>query len=1002
MRPTSMPLLACLFAIFAGQVAVADETFLDSVAPVLARRCLSCHNDQKSGGGLSMVDPQQLIDDGYIEVADAGSSHIVELISPSNGRAEMPKDSDPLSAEEITAIRSWIDAGAVLPANFQLQPPKIADRQWWSLEPIGSDAEGELRSIVDERLDAKLAQQGLTALPPADPVTLIRRVTYDLSGLPPTPQQVDAFVTQSRDDPEQAWRDLVDRLLAAPEFGEKWGQHWLDIARYAETHGYDKDQPRNNAWPYRDYVINSFNSDKPFGQFAREQIAGDVLADETSEGIVATGFLSAGPWDLIAHVEVGEGKLDGRIAKHLDRDEMATAVFNVFQSTTIQCAQCHNHKFDPIESEDYYRVHAVFAGVDRANRVYAGLSAEQQRQKHALQQERDAITRQRDEAKKTFEQKVERRAAAIDPRLDALRQKANQSTPPPQHGFHSQIAARADVVKWVEVDLGTPQPIDRIELIACFDDFNNIGAGFGFPVRFKVDVTADATLTDQNSVTIFDRTADDFTNPEATPVNIDVGGQVVRIVRVTATKLAERRNDFILALGELRLLSPVDGTDGTDVAVGAEVNASDAIPPNARWSPRFLVDQRYHRLSLNQAEAKQWKQLREQRRAIVAAATTPEYQRQIEQWTKRLAEIEQELSVIPPGQFVYAVATEFPKQGKFLPTKGSVRAIHFLNRGDLQAPGARMLPGAPELWPGGPSRFVDREDYDEAEARVALARYVTRRDNPLIWRSIANRIWQWTFGKPLVGTPNDFGRMGMLPTHPELLDQLAARLRDDPEQSIKSIVRELVCTNAYRRASFADGFEDITRTNLTIDASNDGLWRFNRRRLTAEEFRDSVLAVSGTLRTGDRGGPSFQDFVIERPQHSPHYEYDLHDPNDPASHRRTIYRFVVRSQPQPMLTTLDCADPSISIARRDESTTALQALAQWNNRLIEAMSKRFADRLSAETTADDEAIRLACRLAWGRDANETERGPLTELLTEHGLETLCRVVLNASAMMYLD
>ncbi len=261
MRPTLMPLLACLFAIPAGSPAAADDPFLNSVVPVLARRCLSCHNDQKTGGGLSMVEPQRLIDDGYIAGADAGSSHIVELISPSNGRAEMPKDSDPLSAEEITAIRRWIDAGAVLPPDFQLQPPKIADRQWWSLEPIGSDAEGELRTIVDERLDAKLVQHGLTPLPPADPVTLIRRVTYDLSGLPPTPQQVDAFVAQSRIDPAKAWQDLVDRLLAAPEFGEKWGQHWLDIARYAETHGYDKDQPRNNAWPYRDYVINSFNSD---------------------------------------------------------------------------------------------------------------------------------------------------------------------------------------------------------------------------------------------------------------------------------------------------------------------------------------------------------------------------------------------------------------------------------------------------------------------------------------------------------------------------------------------------------------------------------------------------------------------------------------------------------------------------------------------------------------------------------------------------------------------
>ncbi|WP_182867166.1 DUF1549 domain-containing protein [Rhodopirellula sp. JC639] len=998
MRP-NLILLTCLYALVTGLVSRADDPFTDSVAPVLARRCLSCHNDQKSGGGLSLVDPRRLIELGYVEVSDAPSSHLVELISPHDGRAEMPKDSDPLRPDQIAAIVAWIDSGANIPAGFRIEPATVADRDWWSLRPIKPAPQGELHSIVDSMIDAKLADYSLNPLPTADPLTLIRRISYDLNGLPPTPQQIDAFVRQHQIDPENAWRELVDRLLAAPEFGEKWGQHWLDIARYAETHGYDKDQPRNNAWPYRDYVIQSLNADKPFGQFAREQIAGDVLADDKSEGIVATGFLAAGPWDLIAHVEVGEEKLDGRIAKHLDRDEMATAVFNVFQSTTIQCAQCHNHKFDPIESTDYYRVHAVFAGIDRADRVYAGLSADQQRQKQGLQQERDTITRRRDQAKQAFEQTIAQRAAAIDPELKALDEKANRFPPPPQHGFHSQIASRSDELKWVEVDLGTPQQIDQIELIACYDDYNHIGAGFGFPVRFKVDVTTEAELTDQNATTVFDATADDFANPASSPLEIEFDRQPIRIIRVTATKLAERRNDFILAVGEMRA---IHADDEVNVAIGSDVNASDHIPPNARWSPRFLVDGTYYRSGLDESETKRWKELRERRDEIVVATSTPEHERQMKQWAERLADIDQQLKEIPAGQRVYAAAMDFPKRGKFLPTGGVARPIHFLNRGDLRAPGERVLPGAPELWPGAPSQFASQQGYDEAEARAALARYVTGQDNPLIWRSIANRIWQWTFGKPLVGTPNDFGRMGMRPTHPELLDLLAARLRDDPDQSIKSIVRELVLTDAYRRASFATDRSDVTQQNLAIDASNDWLWRFNRRRLTAEEFRDTVLAVSGVLRTDLRGGPSFKDFVIERPQHSPHYEYELHDPNDPASHRRTIYRFVVRSQPQPMLTTLDCADPSISTARRDESTTALQALAQWNNRLVEAMSQRFADRVSQETTTDDQAIRLACRLAWGRDANEAEREPLTQLLAEHGRETLCRVVFNASAMMYLD
>jgi hypothetical protein len=274
---------------------------------------------------------------------------------------------------------------------------------------------------------------------------------------------------------------------------------------------------------------------------------------------------------------------------------------------------------------------------------------------------------------------------------------------------------------------------------------------------------------------------------------------------------------------------------------------------------------------------------------------------------------------------------------------------------------------------------------------------LTRKDNPLLWRSIANRLWQWTFGRPLVGTPNDFGRMGMQPTHPELLDYLAVGLRDDPEQSIKRVIRLLVTSNAYQRSS------DNRQSNANVDSENETLWRFNRRRLTAEEFRDSMLAVSGALQLDQLGGPSFRDFVIERPQHSPHYEYDLHDPTDSATHRRTIYRFVVRSQPQPMLTLLDCADPSISVARRDESTTALQALTQWNSRLVEVMSRKFAERLREESETDTggKVIR-ACRLAWGREPDPSEQALLTELSEKEGEETLCRVILNTSALTYID
>ncbi len=347
---------------------------------------------------------------------------------------------------------------------------------------------------------------------------------------------------------------------------------------------------------------------------------------------------------------------------------------------------------------------------------------------------------------------------------------------------------------------------------------------------------------------------------------------------------------------------------------------------------------------------------------------------------------------MPKGELVYAAAAEFSAQGNFKPTGGKPRPIHLLHRGDLKAPGERLQPGLPPLWPGAAAEFKLPAGAPEASARAELAQAISSRDNPLFWRSMANRLWQWTFGQPLVGTPNDFGRMGLPPTHPELLDFLARRLRDDPRHSLKALVRLLVTSAAYRRASSHDP------ANARLDAGNAHLWRAQRRRLSAEEFRDSLLAVSGALRQEPRGGPSFQDFVIEKPQHSPHYEYHLHDPEDPASHRRSVYRFVVRSQPQPLLTTLDCADPSLSVARRDESTTALQALSQWNHRLVEAMARRLAQRLRA----GDDPVTEACRLVLGRPPTAVERPLLQDHLQAEGLESLARVIFNLNAFIYLD
>jgi len=235
----------------------------------------------------------------------------------------------------------------------------------WAFKPATRPAVPHVNGAanpIDAFIHERLTREKLTPAPQADRRTLIRRLTFDLAGLPPTPAEVDAFVADARPD---AYSKLVDRLLASPRYGERWARHWLDVVHFGETHGYDKDKPRPNAWPYRDYVIRSLNDDMPYSRFVKEQLAGDVLYPGMADGIVATGFIAAGPWDFVGHVELREGTSDKELTRSNDRDDMVMTTMSTFQSLTVHCARCHNHKFDPITQEDYYRLQAVFAGVDR-------------------------------------------------------------------------------------------------------------------------------------------------------------------------------------------------------------------------------------------------------------------------------------------------------------------------------------------------------------------------------------------------------------------------------------------------------------------------------------------------------------------------------------------------------------------------------------------------------------------------------------------------------------
>lgn len=925
---------------------------------------------------------------------------------------------------------------------------ETAGVDWWAFKPLtrpavpesGSGAPGAPGALtaIDHFVIAAQRARGLEMSPEADRRTLIRRLYYDLIGLPPAPEAVESFVSDS--DPD-AYRKLVDGLLHSERYGERWARHWLDVIHYGDTHGYDKDKLRPNAWPYRDYVIRAFNEDKPYSRFVQEQLAGDVLWPEQSDGIEATGFIAAGPWDFIGHAEVPEEKYDGQVARHLDRDDMVATTMNAFCALTVQCAQCHDHKRDPVTMEDYYSLQAVFAALDRADRPYdadPAIAAE----RGILEERRQSLEQQIEENARMIEARKPAELVALEQEIAALEAGAaaageiDGAQRSDHFGYHSQVATSQQTEKWVQVDFGESMAIDSIVLAGA----NEYGfADFGFPHRFRVEASEDPDFG--SPVVIADETLADHPRPGADLVAFDAKGVHGRYVRVTATSLWSRRhqgqpetNDWIFALGELAAVS------GSRLAPVREVTALDSIEALPRWGRQNLTDGIFGAYSLaarlgggdangggkkdrgagdshdshdshdegavESLLALAGKAARERREklvmlgarrdALLASVMDPVL---VEKGTAMREELQvavAALQALPPQRMVYA-GTVHTGGGTFKGrghAGGTPRTIHVLARGDIRSPGKEVGAGTVPLIPGVPARFNLPENHAEGNRRVELARWIVHKDNPLTWRTIVNRVWLYHFGRGIVDSPNDFGHLGQLPTHPELLDWLAVEFRDGG-QSMKDLHRLILNSAVYRQSSAGNPGAE------RIDAGNQFLWRMNRRKLEAEAVRDSVLLVAGKLDT-TMFGPGFRDFVLEKPEHSPHYQYHKHDPDDPATHRRSVYRFLVRSQPQPFMDTLDCADPSLLVDKRNETLTALQALATLNNKFMVRMASHFASRIEREASDPEARIRRACRLALSRVPTAAETAALSRYAQQHGLAAACRVLLNLNEFIFVD
>ncbi|MBI1370173.1 MAG: DUF1553 domain-containing protein [Planctomycetes bacterium] len=975
------------------------ESTFEAARRIFETRCVTCHNANAHKGGLALDTAKGLaagsVHGPIIASGDPAKSKLIEMIS--GDEPKMPKKGGALSAEQVESLRTWIAAGAPYPAQVALEDKYAADADWWSFKPMATPAmptvdardKAWVRNPIDAFVAAKLREHGLSHSAEADRRTLIRRLYFDLIGLPPEPDAVEKFIHDS--DP-QAYEKLVDALLASPRYGERWARHWLDVVHYGDTQGYDKDKVRPNAWPYRDYVIRSLNDDKPYGQFVKEQLAGDVLYPGDPDGIIGLGFIAAGPFDWVGQVEVGEGTMEKKQVRNIDRDDMVTTIMNTFTSLTVQCARCHNHKFDPISQEDYYSLQAVVAAVDRADRPY-DLDPKVTARRRELESHRAEMVGYRDRFENEARARLKSDLDALNVRIADI-EKRIAPADRPEFGYHSQIEPRQDVVKWVQIDLGRPTAIGRVQVVGAHDSYAGIGDGFGFPVRYRIEASDDATFA-KGVTTLVDHGDRDVPNPGIGPQVFDGRGSTARYVRFTAMKLAERTKDYILALGEMSVYDPT----GALVSEHATVTSLDSIEAPPRWRRTNLVDGYFYGMRSPEL-ADQLAALKAQRSQMIDAALDPKVLAKIREDAPRIERIDKELAALPQSRaYVFAAATEFGASGNFRPTGGKPRVVYRLIRGSEKTPDLDMGPMKPHAVTsiskscGLDGHFDASDDADEGDARAALAQWIVDRNNPLTWRSIVNRLWQHHFGHGIVDTPNDFGHMGALPTHPELLDWLATQFRDSG-QSIKAMHR-LICTSAtYRQVSTDDP------AKAKIDGSNQYLWRFNRLKLEAEPIWDATLAAAGELDL-KMGGPGFRVFGF-KDDHSPHYKYQEYDPNDPATHRRSIYRMIVRSVPDPLMATLDCADPSQIVDKRTETLTPLQALSLMNNPFMITMSEHFAKRVEAMAPDVSGRINAAYRLALGRSVTPQELSALAPLAQQYGMANVCRLILNSNEFIFVD
>ena len=892
--------------------------FQRDIAPILENRCWDCHNQESHEGELRLDTRQGMLQGGGSGVAAVipgkpDQSYLIEVISHLDPDLKMPPEQEQLPRQEIELLTQWIKQGAVWPG--QTDVANTIESSHWAFQPLlRPDLPGRIRqgsNAIDVFLTESLKEQGLRFSPQADPISLLRRVSIVLTGLPPTPATTTNFLQAWERDSSQAYVKLVDGLMASPHFGERWAQHWLDVIRWAETNGSEANLYRKNAWIYRDYVVRAFNEDKPYDLFVREQLAGDSLGSGE-----ATGFLVSGPH--VPAATVGREPAAIRQARADRMDEIMQTVGPSILGITIGCARCHNHKFDPVSLKDYYALTAVFQDIEFGGRQ-PEYSAE-----HPLKQQGDKLL--------------------VD--IETVREKLRTTGGWEENwGAYRELHFPAVKTKAVRVRFKTTYVgLDELEFFGPDDLSQNLALRdygtelTGYPADGLENRNPIQRISDGEYGTMawrarVEKDADQYPYVQFNFKN----SELVDRLRISSNREYYYDTDY---------LERMPGLPRYEFDV-------DYLQEDGTWKP--WVGTWFVNKKLNEEHPGRKTLLNE-----------------IQQLIQTHGEQGPQPSFV--GRFVEPQVT------------------HVLLRGSPESPRDEVNPAGLELFQG---NLELTSQTPGADRRLAFANWITSQQNPLTARVMVNRIWHHVFGTGIVATTGDFGKAGAAPSHPKLLEWLAAEFIEPAGNadawSMQNMIRMMVMSKAFRQASLPNS------KGIERDANARLLWRYPPKRVEAEVIRDAILLASGKL-DQSIGGRSYRIHNEKKT----YAQWEVVDNHGPHTWRRMLYQERMRRVDDQIFTAFDFPDCGQVRAKRPVSTTPLQALNLLNSPFVLEQTRLIAARALEETNGDQSDAIIRCfQLILGRPPDETELAVCVQLTREQDLAIVCRALINSNEFAFL-